>query len=806
MKSYIRIIGNSTPEGVPSIVVHFDSKKYMFNCSEGTQRMCIENKTKLPKMGNIFLTRVDWDCVGGIPGMLMSLADQGTKNVKLLGGKNLTHFMAATRHFIYRTSMSVETHEFDHDGAEFKDENLTIRSVILLPDDYKPPSPPPITIDPNSATLAGTKRDHDSMSEGDAHPDSLSPVAQMNYKRQILSDMFSNQAAAPVKVDEIERAAAAYTGGHPLAPLEKVPGADVRILEPTGEEGGEAILEVHGKGGGKAPAKKFVMRGPKKLPRSKPVPQVISYVCQGPAYPGKFDPKAALTLGLKPGKEYGRLQQGNSVTLPDGTVIHPHQVMGSSRPGAIFIIIDCPTPAYIPSLLASPAFAIHQTDDVKQQPKVVIHMLGKGVIEDEKYREWMKKFGGETQHIVGSEDYCAQSILFTSHAIAQLKLSRLDDRIFPIPQYNNIPLKLLESLPNLPRNTTPLSNLLQFQLEPSPVLSHPEQQSLFDHHNPKSKAVEILEELHEYKALAIDVRAEVAKIAATVAQREKRPGDDVVITTLGTGSAIPSKYRNVSATLLEIPDHGNVLLDAGEGTFGQMLRLMGVEGVEACLLDLRLLFVSHLHADHHLGAVKVLGRWNRGSAERDSARRSASNVRDVVKGVCGCGELWDEEGEVRGYVAQLKKFLGLTTLKTVDVIHCRWAYGISLEHASGWKIVYSGDTRPSEKLVKVGLDATVLIHEATFEDDMTQEALTKGHCTTREAVEVGMRMNASSTLLTHFSQRYPKIPVFTNATSSVGIAFDMMRVRVAELPRLPRFIRAMEVLYSVECDEANEND
>ncbi|RUS30018.1 hypothetical protein BC938DRAFT_479946 [Jimgerdemannia flammicorona] len=451
-------------------------------------------------------------------------------------------------------------------------------------------------------------------------------------------------------------------------------------------------------------------------------------------------------------------------------------------------------------------------------------MLGKGVIEDEKYREWMKKFGGETQHIVGSEDYCAQSILFTSHAIAQLKLSRLDDRIFPIPQYNNIPLKLLESLPNLPRNTTPLSNLLQFQLEPSPVLSHPEQQSLFDHHNPKSKAVEILEELHEYKALAIDVRAEVAKIAATVAQREKRPGDDVVITTLGTGSAIPSKYRNVSATLLEIPDHGNVLLDAGEGTFGQMLRLMGVEGVEACLLDLRLLFVSHLHADHHLGAVKVLGRWNR--LHRDQPNATLHVVAPRMFGMWlkeyadvenfGMRKVRFVDSEdvlfsrgTRGAeasVAQLKKFLGLTTLKTVDVIHCRWAYGISLEHASGWKIVYSGDTRPSEKLVKVGLDATVLIHEATFEDDMTQEALTKGHCTTREAVEVGMRMNASSTLLTHFSQRYPKIPVFTNATSSVGIAFDMMRVRVAELPRLPRFIRAMEVLYSVECDEANEND
>ncbi|RUP50799.1 hypothetical protein BC936DRAFT_137640 [Jimgerdemannia flammicorona] len=739
--------------------------------------MCIENKTKLPKMGNIFLTRVDWDCVG----MLMSLADQGTKNVKLLGGKNLTHFMAATRHFIYRTSMSVETHEFDHDGAEFKDENLTIRSVILLPDDYKPPSPPPTTIDPNSATLAGTKRDHDSMSEGDAHPDSLSPVAQMNYKRQILSDMFSNQAAAPVKVDEIERAAAAYTGGHPLAPLEKVPGADVRILEPTGEEGGEAILEVHGKGGGKAPAagqrkpaKKFVMRGPKKLPRSKPVPQVISYVCQGPAYPGKFDPKAALTLGLKPGKEYGRLQQGNSVTLPDGTVIHPHQVMGSSRPGAVrqdnllprfhFVKLSrTRLSSYIPSLLASPAFAIHQTDDVKQQPKVVIHMLGKGVIEDENTLSAAKTTAPKASSSPPTPLPSSSSLVLTTvsspfrNTITSPSNFSNPVRTPPPPLFSysipSIPsfhtsTSSSSTVPNLPRNTTPLSNLLQFQLEPSPVLSRPEQQSLFDHHNPKSKAVEILEELHEYKALAIDVRAEVAKIAATVAQREKRPGDDVVITTLGTGSAIPSKYRNVSATLLEIPDHGNVLLDAGEGTFGQMLRLMGVEGVEACLLDLRLLFVSHLHADHHLGAVKVLGRWNRVSMmgviyglfgrvesmlmdgfyvlqlHRDQPNATLHVVaprmfgmwlkeyadvenfgmrkvrfvdsEDVLfsRGTRGAEARWVvlvRFGSLCcgcvGGVAQLKKFLGLTTLKTVDVIHCRWAYGISLEHASGWKIV-----------------------------------------------------------------------------------------------------------------------
>lgn len=55
--------------------------------------------------------------------------------------------------------------------------------------------------------------------------------------------------------------------------------------------------------------------------------------------------------------------------------------------------------------------------------------------------------------------------------------------------------------------------------------------------------------------------------------------------------------------------------------------------------------------------------------------------------------------------------------------------------------------------------ATVLIHEATFEDALESEALAKRHSLTREAVETGSRAGAYRTLLTHFSQRYPKVPV-----------------------------------------------
>ena len=52
-------------------------------------------------------------------------------------------------------------------------------------------------------------------------------------------------------------------------------------------------------------------------------------------------------------------------------------------------------------------------------------------------------------------------------------------------------------------------------------------------------------------------------------------------------------------------------------------------------------------------------------------------------------------------------------------MHCSDAWAVALQHPQGWGVVYSGDTRPCEGVVRLGQSlhpaGRVLIHEATFD-------------------------------------------------------------------------------------------
>jgi len=61
--------------------------------------------------------------------------------------------------------------------------------------------------------------------------------------------------------------------------------------------------------------------------------------------PGRFDVETADSLGVPPGPERGALQRGEPVTLPDGRVVAPGQVLGAPRPGRTLVIAGDTSPS-----------------------------------------------------------------------------------------------------------------------------------------------------------------------------------------------------------------------------------------------------------------------------------------------------------------------------------------------------------------------------------------------------------------------------------------------------------------------------
>ena len=144
-----------------------------------------------------------------------------------------------------------------------------------------------------------------------------------------------------------------------------------------------------------------------------------------------------------------------------------------------------------------------------------------------------------------------------------------------------------------------------------------------------------------------------------------------------------------------------------------------------------------------------------------------------------------KENENKLDFTNLLKGLEMEKIETCFVKHCHGAFGISLTHLDGWKLTYSGDTMPCNSLIELGMESDLLIHEATMEDGMEKEAELKTHSTVSQAIEIGESMKAKNIILTHFSQRYARLPMLgKHTTSKIGVAFDNMLVSLNDIQKL----------------------
>ena len=151
-------------------------------------------------------------------------------------------------------------------------------------------------------------------------------------------------------------------------------------------------------------------------------------------------------------------------------------------------------------------------------------------------------------------------------------------------------------------------------------------------------------------------------------------------------------------------------------------------------------------------------------------------------------------------------FFAGNKVEAVQVTHCPYSYAVVVDGTSFGRVAYSGDCRPSGRFAERARDADILIHEATFEIGMEAEATMKRHSTVGEALKVAVDMRAKHLILTHFSQRYPKVPPLAIGPQDGAIpshmpivfAFDFMGITPTNLIMASKLTAAMRCLYPEE--------
>ena len=139
-------------------------------------------------------------------------------------------------------------------------------------------------------------------------------------------------------------------------------------------------------------------------------------------------------------------------------------------------MFDVPTTAHIPSLVSSfrdsaffnKVWGPCKTSDVVI--RAIYHICGDGVLEDSTYKAFMSGFAEDVQvsfvlhcrlftnaplkHLVASKKHNPDPLTFTSAGIQQIRVNKIDDKLFPIPKFS------VETPIPLPSFSIPYSCLL----------------------------------------------------------------------------------------------------------------------------------------------------------------------------------------------------------------------------------------------------------------------------------------------------------------------------------------------------------
>jgi len=295
---------------------------------------------------------------------------------------------------------------------------------------------------------------------------------------------------------------------------------------------------------------------------------------------------------------------------------------------------------------------------------------------------------------------------------------------------------------------------------------------------------------------------------------------------LGTAGSVPTPQRALPAIAIQRKDE-LILFDCGEGAQRQMIQ------AKVGFHRKTKVFVTHMHGDHVLGLPGLFQTMALLDRKRKLEIYGPVGIRAFVKAIKETVQfaltfpIEITETENASVVCEEKEY----EVHAVSVDHVvpslayaliekprpgkfnpkrAKALGVSegplwskLQHGSavklpngrivkpeevvgkprpGRKIVYSGDTRPTRELLRLAEKADLLIHDATFDDQLKDRASEDGHSTPSQAAETAKEAGVKRLVLTHISARYKNPRLLERQARKVfprtDVAEDFLRIEI----------------------------
>lgn len=292
---------------------------------------------------------------------------------------------------------------------------------------------------------------------------------------------------------------------------------------------------------------------------------------------------------------------------------------------------------------------------------------------------------------------------------------------------------------------------------------------------------------------------------------------------LGTAGSFPTVRRNHPSIAIR-RNSELILLDCGEGTQRQMFR--------AKLGFCQKIFITHIHGDHILGIPGLLQTMSLLDVKKPLQIYGPEGIIDFVKAIMETVKFKltfpiELEEVDEGIVCREKEYeiqasrvdhgipslaYALIERERLGQFYPEKALSLGVPEGPLWsrlqhekevilpdgrvisprqvlgpprpgrKIVYSGDTRPCDAIVKLAEGADVLIYEATLEDDLADKARESGHSTPSQGGKVAKEAKVKRLIITHISARYEDATILLQQAKKVfpytQLAEDLMELEV----------------------------